>query len=69
MRLGPCHEDNNRRRAVSKAMKSTTYTCPSCGRGQNKRPMNLFAEGVGLLWVCVYCRHEWTAGGRKASLS
>lgn len=65
MHLSPSPTENNRRRQISKAMKSSCYACPKCNRGQNKRPLDLIAEGVGLLWVCVYCKHEWTAGSRS----
>lgn len=39
------------------------YRCPACGRGQNQSPIDI--SGVGdLLWVCRYCKHEWTAAMR-----
>jgi len=67
--MPPAITDKQRRHreATSKAMKRMSYPCPACGRGQNRNPIDVSGFG-DLLWACVYCGHEWAAGGRAASL-
>lgn len=67
--MRPAMTDRQRRHreATGKAMRRMSYRCPACGRGQNRNPIDVSGFG-DLLWICVYCEHEWTAGGRAASL-
>lgn len=48
-----------RNKATSDALKRMVYHCPSCSRGQTRRPFNV--GGGQLVWECIYCKHEWSA--------